>query len=611
MRFTTVFQMVFAGLISIIYQVVPFSAFAEEPVRLDEVVVTATRIEEPIKDVAQDITVITRKEIESGSYRDLAEIVRNTSGLHLTEYGDRGANALASLRGSTAEQVLVMVDGKRLNKPGDGLFDLNTLPVPIENIERVEIMRGASSALYGADAMGGVINIITKIPDRAAAKLTASYGRFATQDYSLTASQKIRDTGFFISLSKEKSDGFRTNSDYDIDAISTKITHNASQDIRVDLTFDYNHKDAGSPGALTWPTPLASETDENLLAGIIFKIKDTVLKLYSHNARIRYINPGSEDNTHKNHVNGIDLQQSLAMGSSSLLTGGIEILEEDLDSSDNINPSNSIGSHSRTRKGIFLQDEMSLSDKVITTLGLRYDSIADHARFSPKASILFKLPWDSTISLSAGQGFRVPEMNALFWPDTGWAVGNPNLKPEKSIEYESVVRKFFGNTGDVKIVAFEKRSDDLIQWQEVSPGKWSPVNISKARVRGFETEGKLHLALMDIGVNYTFTDPEDRTSDSKIRFGTRHQIKGSLSAYPMKGTTIALEGSYVSMYVVQKGDPGCYFLLDGKISREVKLAKGTAEVFIIGKNMLDRDFQTIKDYPMPPVRFFGGISYRF
>ena len=153
-------------LFSIIYQIVPFSAFAEEPIRLDEVVVTATRLEEPIEDVAQDITVITRKEIESGSYRDLTEIVRNASGLHLTEYGNRGANALASLRGSTAEQVLVMVDGKRLNKPGDGLFDLNTLPVPIENIERVEILRGASSALYGADAMGGVINIITRIPDR-------------------------------------------------------------------------------------------------------------------------------------------------------------------------------------------------------------------------------------------------------------------------------------------------------------------------------------------------------------------------------------------------------------------------------------------------------------
>jgi len=598
-------------MVCVICQIIPFSAFAEDPVRLDEVVVTATRLEEPIEDVAQDITVITRKEIESGSYRDLTEIVRNSSGLHLTEYGNRGANAFASLRGSTAEQVLVMVDGKRLNKPGDGLFDLNTLPIPIENIERVEILRGASSALYGADAMGGVINIITKVPDQAAAKISASYGRFATQEYSATASERIRNTGFLLSLSKEKSNGFTTNSDYDINSVSAKINHSASRDVRVDLTFDYNHKDAGAPGALTWPTPLASETDEVLLAGVTVNIKDTILKLYSHNSRIRYINPGSEDNTHKNHVNGMDLQHSLALGSSSLLTGGLEILEEDIDSSDNMNPGSSIGKHSRTRKGVFLQDESSLTDKIISTLGVRYDDIAGRARFSPKASILFKLPWESTLAFSAGQGYRVPEMNALFWPDTGWAVGNPNLKPEKSVEYESVIRKFFGSKGDIRMVVFEKLSDNLIQWQEVSPGKWSPVNIAKARIRGFEAEGKLHLALMDLGVNYTFTDPEDETSDNKIRFGTRHQLKGSLSAYPANGMTIAFEGSYVSMYTVQEGDPGCYFLLDGKISQEIRLPKGTAEVFIIGKNMLDRDFQTIKDYPMPPARFFGGISYRF
>ncbi len=611
MRLLKISGIVFTGVLFIFLLMTHLSAFAEEPIRLNEVVVTATRLEEPIEDVAQDITVITKKEIESGSYRNISEIVRNVSGLHITEYGNRGANAMVSLRGSTAEQVLVMIDGKRLNKPGDGLFDLNTLPVPIENIERVEILRGASSALYGADAMGGVINIITKIPDQAAAKISASYGRFVTREYGLAASQKIGNTGFFLSLSKERSSGFRTNSDYDIDAVSTKITHISSRDVQADLSFDFNHKDAGSPGALTWPTPPASETDENLFAGLTFKIKDTMLKLYSHNARIRYINPGSEDNTHKNHVNGIDIQQSLALGSSNLLTGGIEILEEDIDSTDNMNPANSVGRHGRTRKGIFLQNETSLSDKVIATLGLRYDDIADHERFSPKASIIFKLPWETTVALSAGHGFRVPEMNALFWPDTGWAEGNPDLKPEKSIEYESAVRKLFGNTGYIKFVVFEKKSDNLIQWQEVGPGKWSPVNIARARIRGFETEGKLHLAFLDLGANYTFTDPEDRTTDGKIRFGTRHQVKGSLSVYPMKGITVALEGSYVSMYVVQKGDPGCYFLLDGKISREVKLPKGALEVFLTGKNILDRDFQTIKDYPMPPVQFLGGISYRF
>jgi len=588
------------------------SVWAEEKIKLEEVVVTATKIEKSVEDVTQDVTVITKKEIESGSYRSISEVVRNVMGINLFEYGNRGATASVSLRGSTSEQVLILIDGKRLNKPGDGQVDLNTISIPLENIERIEILRGASSALYGSDAMGGVINIITRIPDEPVTKFSASYGRFVTRDLSFNTSRKIGKTGFYLSLSKGSSEGFRANSDYDIDAINTKITFDLSKDIRADLNIDYNHKDVGSPGSLTWPTPFATQTDENLLTGITLKIKDAVLKLYSHNSRIRYINPGSEDNTHKNHVNGLDLQHSILIGSSNLLTGGIELLEEDIDSRDNINTANSVGKHSRTRKGIFLQNETSISEKTVLTLGARYDDIDSKNRLSPKASFLVKLPRQTNISLSAGKGFRVPAMNALYWPDTGWAVGNPNLKPEQSTEYEGGIQKFFGNSGNVKLIAFEKRSKDLIQWQEISPGRWSPVNVAKARIRGFETEGKLHINVVDIGLSYTFMDPEDISTGQKIRFSTRHQIKGTTSIYPAKGTTISLEGSYVTNYVVQAGDPRCYFLLDGKLSQKVKLSNGVSgEIFITGKNILDRDFQTATNYPMPPVQFIGGISLNF
>jgi len=588
------------------------SVWAEEKIKLEEVVVTATKIEKSVEDVAQDVTVITKKEIESGSYRSISEVVRNVMGINLFEYGNRGATASVSLRGSTSEQVLILIDGKRLNKPGDGQVDLNTISIPLENIERIEILRGASSALYGSDAMGGVINIITRIPDEPVTKFSASYGRFVTRDLSFNTSRKIGKTGFYLSLSKGSSEGFRANSDYDIDAINTKITFDLSKDIRADLNIDYNHKDVGSPGSLTWPTPFATQTDENLLTGVTLKIKDAVLKLYSHNSRIRYINPGSEDNTHKNHVNGLDLQHSILIGSSNLLTGGIELLEEDIDSRDNINTANSVGKHSRTRKGIFLQNETSISEKTVLTLGARYDDIDSKNRLSPKASFLVKLPNQINISLSAGKGFRVPSMNSLYWPDTGWAVGNPNLKPEQSTEYEGSIQKFFGNTGNVKIVAFEKRSKDLIQWQEISPWRWSPVNVARARIRGFETEGKLHINAADVGLSYMFTDPEDKTTGQKLRFSTRHQIKGTTSIYPAKGTTISLEGSYITNYVVQVGDPRCYFLLDGKLSQKIKLSNGVSgEIFIIGKNILDRDFQTVTNYPMPPVQFVGGISLNF
>ncbi|MEW6108264.1 MAG: TonB-dependent receptor [Nitrospirota bacterium] len=588
------------------------SVWADEgAIKIEEVVVTATRVEESVENIAQDVTIITADEIEKGSYYNVTDVLKNVAGVKTVEYGDHGASSSVSLRGSTAEQVLVLIDGKRLNKPGDGQVDLNTITIPLENIERVEILRGASSALYGADAMGGVINIITKIPDKPVTKLSASYGRFSTRDLSLNTSRKIGNAGFYLSLSKEASKGFRENSRYDIDAVNTKFTYDFSKDIHAGLNIDYSHRDAGSPGSTGWRTPFATQRDENFLAGIDLKIKDTSLKLFSHNFRIRYINPGIEDNTHKNMIKGIDLQHSLSIGSSNLLTGGIEFLEEDIDSRDNLFDPTSVGKHSRSRKGVFIQDEILLSEKIILTLGARYDDIDSEERISPKASVLIKLPQKINISLSAGHGFRVPAMNDLYWPDTGWAVGNPDLKPEKSTEYEIGLQKFYNGIGNIKIVAFEKRSRDLIQWQEISPWRWSPVNVAKAKVRGFEAESKFLLGKADFGINYTFMDTKDDETDKKIRFSARHQIKGTASVYPVKGMTVSLEGSYVSKYIVQDGDPGCYFLLDGKISQKIKLSNATAEIFIIGKNMLNREFQTAKGYPMSPVEITGGVSIRF
>jgi len=584
----------------------------EKAIKIEEVVVTATRGEESVEDVAQDVSVITKKQIEAGSYKSVAEVIRNVPAINLFEYGNRGLSATVSMRGSTSEQVLVMVDGKRLNKPGDGQVDLNSIDIPVENIERVEILRGASSALYGADAMGGVINIITRIPDKPETKVSASYGRFATEEINFYTSRKIKDAGFYLSVSRENSEGFRANTDYDMSSINTKFTYDISKDFHADFNIDYSHKDAGSPGALDWATPLATQTDENFLTGIGLRVKDTTLKFYSHNSRIRYINPESEDNTHKNYVNGLDLQHSLTIGSSNLLTGGIELLAEEINSRDNINDYNSVGDHSRARKGIFLQDEISITEKSILTLGARYDDVSSSSRLSPKASLLFKLPAQINISFSAGEGFRVPTMNALYWPDTGWAAGNPALKPEKSTEYEGSIQKFFGNAGNIKFVAFEKKSKDLIQWQETSPWRWTPVNVAEARITGFETEGGLHIKMADAGISYTFMDTKDITTGEKIRFTTRHQIKGTTSIYPVKGTTLSLEGIYVTNYVVQEGDPRCYFLLNGKLSQKIKLSNSiAADVFIIGKNILDRDFQTLTGYPMQPVQFIGGMSFNF
>ena len=580
-------------------------AAAEEKLNIGEVVVTATRVEESVNHVAQDVTVITKKDIEKGSYKSVTDVLKNVLGVNIRENGDRGSISTVSMRGSNAQQVLVLIDGKRMNKPGDGQVDLNTITIPLEDIERIEVLRGASSALYGADAMGGVINIITKKPSKPVTTFSASYGRFDTKDITFSTSREVGKIGYLFSANKEASEGFRTNSDYDLWGADWKFTLNPKDDFRIDISADYNHRKAGVPGSTDWPTPQARQNDENVLAGIAARFKDTTAKFYSNNSVIRFTDPSSESGTQRNHVNGVDVQSSIALGSLNFLTGGAELIAESVNSTD-------IGKRSRTRKGAFVQDEITPSDKLILDLGLRYDDFDLGSRLSPRASLLYKILEDTTLRFSAGAGYRIPTLNDLYWPDSQWEAGNPDLKPERSMEYEASVERSFGSIVKAKALVFHKDEKDLIVWQqEVDSFKWMPENISRARINGFEFDASANFKWLDIRAEYYYQDPTDKDTGEKIINLPRHQITGTVTVYPYKETSFSLEGRYVSNYVSPGAPDWCYFVVDAKLSQKMKFPFGEGELFITGENILDRDFETVQGYPMPPVEISGGIGVKF
>lgn len=586
-------------------------AGAEEKIKLEEVVVTATKTETLAENVAQDVTVITKEEIENSSAKSVTDTLKNVMGIQIREYGNRGASSSASLRGSTSAQVLVLIDGKRLNKPTDGQVDLNTLSIPPENIERIEILRGASSSLYGADAMGGVVNIITKMPSEPVTSLSTSFGRFDTRNFWFSTSRKVGQVGYLFSANREESSGFRENSDYELWGMNSKLTFDLSKDFHIDFNADYNHRDAGAPGHKLYPSPLARQKDENTMFGITFRIKDTIAKLYNHNSRIGYVNPAFlTDSTHKNHIYGADLQSSILIGSSNLITGGIELISEEVDST-------IIGSKGRTRKGIFIQDEISMLGNVIFNIGLRYDDFDKGNQLTPKAAILYKVAKDTSIRFSAGKGYRIPTLNDLYWnEDWGSGMGmfgNPDLKPEKATEYEASVEQIFNKNIRARVLVFQKDVKDLIKWQQKDAfgSLWMVENIDKARIRGFELNSQLNLDILNLEASYYYQDPKDRNTGKRIYALQRHQISGILSVYPFKETTVSLEGRYVSHYVMSGNPKWCYFVLDGKLSKKFPTSFGKGEIFIIGKNILDRDFETSRGFPMPPVQFIGGLSLSF
>ncbi len=589
-------------------------------VQLKEVVVTATRTEKDPQDVTQTVTLITAGDIEKSGATTVAEVIERTAGVEINDYGTKGALSAVSIRGATYQQVLVLLDGRRLNSASAGGFDMSDLPVPLEDIERIEIVRGPGSALYGTDAVGGVVNIITKKPTAAATTITGSGGTHGYESLTLSNSNKLDKFYYTVNAGKEKSDGFRTNSDLDQTTVGTKLGYQLSPDSSLEFTADYIEKAIGVPGSLDFTSPLARQWDRNVGSALTYRSKiskdiDLRLNVYDNRDKIIFIDPNPffpQNSRHISTSNGAEAQTNWLANSWNLLTFGVEAKQDHIESS-------IVGEHTASLWAAYLQDEISIGDSLIVVLGGRNDSHSVYGdKFSPKASVRYLIAGVGTIiRASAGEAFRAPTLNDLFWPFDGFEVGNPNLKPETSTEYEAGIEQPFGTGNAIKFTAFERKVKDMIQWQ---PGPapdfiYSPVNIGRARITGYEAESKLaFFSRLVWVVNYTYLDPVDETTGSKIyNVIPSDQLKSYINlALPTK-TNVYVEGRMVRNYTQPPSPPSSHYtVVDGKITQEIAFSQRVkGNVFFGEKNIFNRQYQVVGGYPMPPAEVYGGVSVQF
>ncbi len=595
----------------------------ETNVKLKEVVVTATKTEKEPQDVAQSVTVITSDEIQKSAAQTAAEVIKRASGIRIMEYGSKGAISGANIRGANSEQVLILLDGRRLNSASAGGFDLSDLSIPLEEIERIEIVRGPSSALYGADAVGGVVNIITKKPVGPLTTVNAETGSHGWQDITLGNSNKIDKFHYSLSGGKQKYDGFRVNSELDQWKAAGKVGYDISADSNLELSVDSLGKELGVPGSTAnggiFLSPLARQWDRDLGSTLTYKTKftkelDLRITAYQNRDDIRFIDPNPafpQNSDHRSTTTGAEAQTNWLPVSWNLLTLGAETRQ------DHIN-SNTAGVHTASLTAAYLQDEISIGDSLIVVVGGRDDSHSVYgSRISPKASARYILSGPGTIfRVSAGEAFRAPTLNELFWPFDGFEHGNLNLKPETSKEYEAGVEQPFGKKNSVRFTYFERKVNNLIQW-EMDPATFifSPVNIGKARIAGSESELKLvPFEQVTWAVNYTYMNATDQLTGLYIVGIPAAQVKSYVELTLPTTTTLYVEGRYVRNYVVpgQPNPTRVYTVADAKVSQPVQMGgRVRTDVYLGIKNMFNREYQVIAGYPMPPKEVFGGVSLQF
>ncbi len=489
------------------------------------------------------MSVVTRKEIEADGAASIPELLENQEGLFLQKSGPQGRTQVR-IRGSRPEQVLVLLDGQKLNNTADGQADLSG--IPLEMVERVEIYRGGASARFGPDALAGVINIITR-PQTLLKKIRVEgQSRFAswdTEEYRLTARDIIPSDRLSLKLGGHWR---RTAGNYDFsyrpegsggtDTVhsGTRINnairghdifltglYRISRYLALDFSGQLSSTRQGLPDRATRQNQFAHSRENHYLAGtsLIFQSLPTEIKLDLNYSRYdqRFIDTTSEPvairfNTRfENDIYTARLTGRRTLWTGSQLDLGTEHRRDRLHHDDIFRPSMSIGQTRRLNTGLFAVWEQKIPLKDFLPIGTiaceaagRYDiSVTERdslsagetpeSRKSENFSPHFGLGISQSgilsyaIRGSYGHSYRLPELNALFWKGDVRAAGNPNLRPEKSehsqIEAEINLKLgLFDITGGMEY--FHSHVVDLIIWQPNFQGVWQPQNLAAAQITG-------------------------------------------------------------------------------------------------------------------------------
>lgn len=586
----------------------------------DTIVVTATRMPRAIRDVGVSVSVVPRERIEELQAQNAGEVLEEVTDARVNSYGSMGAGSGITLRGSSGQQVLVMVDGRPVNVASVGTADLSMYPV--DQIERIEVIRGPCSVLYGAGAMAGVVNIVTKDPpEKFTTGLATSYGTKNTRILRLDNGARIGDFGYLVMASQNASDGWRENSACDGYNIAGKLDYDLTKESRLVLNSGFSRQNKGVPGSTSWPSPNAKQYDEQYWFDVTHKYEfetNTVLtsKAFLNQNWQEYKDPDSlTDDISRNQKTGVDIQQTLPAGERQLLLGGI-YLENDYVNIKNADGVSRIGGDRDLFTGAgFLQDEVSLLEALVVTPGLRCDVQSKWgAELSPKISGLYKIIKGTGLKASIGRGFRAPTVDELYWRDD-YSEGNPDLKPEESLSYDAGIQQQLGEKSMLQVSLFQSRVKQLIAWFDDGTGIYRAQNINDARLQGLETELSVQFTEEISGaLNYTLLDARDTSGKydgETLTYRPKNKVGGRLGYQTKWGLKLNVNADYTDTVYTDRANTkelGGFMTLGAYAAQTV--FKGV-EIFARGDNILNKPYQMVAGFPMPGASVMGGVKATF
>ena len=634
------------GIVSLVWEGLEVRAEEEATVT-----VTATRVEQEVTEVSPMVEVVEREEIEAIAADNLEDALKYGTSIYFYQHMLRPT---PSIRGFEGKHVLILTNGRRYAGP-QGKYD-DPIRQLAGNVERIEVVRGPMSALYGSEAMGGVINIITKRPVKSEYIFDIKYGKYSHGGYErsgyfnlLWADPERHDwlskfdfslTGNFYNLDPLKVGPNQTTllADTEVESLSLSLGYQLGENWRLEFEGGVGETRKEhflmSRGRLTrsrneypsWDLGLALKFDRPdrkfMLRGYTSHYEKDYRRHVVRTGELDDLDEGERE-THVLEFQGTQLVSDF-LGAHLLTAGGefrreeyrsVRIARDICGTASDDGLSKPIGCYEQDVFSFYLQDEWQWTDWFTFVPAIRMDDYEDQkAEWSPKVGAIFRLtPISSNLrlKLNYGHGFRVPEPEELFFDYYGMGgryhiVGNPDLRPEESDTYEAAL-EWTGSKLFARLAYFYSDIEDLIDFVFVGfEGatrvlRYETRNINEATIQGFEVEAEwVPFENLRLGVNYTYLDAIDDTNKERLSGRPRHLAHFKIDySYLPWDLTINLRGKYIGDYGFWGGSfNNPEFKTDHEFTFSIRIAKevyGKGEIYVGIDDISDEFFYDGKD----------------
>lgn len=581
----------------------------EQKQTLDTIVISSTRINLPFKENSRTIDIITSEDIKNSAATNIADLLQQVAGIDVRRRGTAGSQADLYIRGGSFDQTLLLIDGIKMDDAQTGHHTMNAA-LPLEVIERIEIIKGPAARIFGQNAFSGAINIVTKKNLKNTVSVKTEAGSFGQLNAGITVGTNLENSSHIVHVDKMSSSGYRHNTDYDNSNYFVKSVFNKNKKA-IEMIATFQERKFGANGfyARESATEQYEETQNSLIGfATTFNTEKLTLKprVYWKRNQDEYVYLRNDPTVYRNlHItNKIGAEVNGSYTSKAGITGfGVDLSKVYI-------KSNNLGNRNRFMTTLFLEHIFKFNNLDITPgVAVTYFSDFDFYAF-PGLDIGYKISDQFKAYGNIGYTYRIPTYTDLFYNDPS-TTGNPDLEAEEAFAQEIGI-KYFSPKFSASLAVYNRDAQNLIDFirPNTTESIYTATNITNVNTKGFEVDAaynfKLNTFNQTLAIGYNFLEDNilDQNKDlSRYSLNTlKHHFTTRLSTQLFKNISHNIVYKHAERTT---GDS--YNVWDASLAVNLKQLEFT----VTASNIFNADYIEAGFVPMPPSHLLFGLRYNF